>query len=181
MRRWQWLKGVAVGLSALGIMLPPSAQAAGPRKAAASRPATAPVYVDVALKSGGVFSGVLVDPQGKPVEGAEVAIRQGQAVVARAVTNDQGVFEVKGLRGGSYHVAAGQSEGLFRVWAEQTAPPNASAGALIVTGGPTVRGQYGGIDAITLITLGAAITGVTLAAINLNKLNKLENQHPASP
>jgi hypothetical protein len=160
-----------------------SLQAAGPAARPAARATQAPVFVDVALHADSTFVGSLVDPQGKPIEGAAVSIRQGKNEVARTTSGRDGTFAVNHLRGGTYHVVAGQSEGLFRLWAENTAPPSAYERALIVAGGPTVRGQYGGIDAITLITLGAAITGVTLAAINLSKLDDLDDKisTPASP
>ena len=63
---------------------------------------------DVALTSGGVFSGQVVDVQGRPQAGSTVAVSQTQQVVATATTDANGQFSIRGLQGGMYQVVAGQ-------------------------------------------------------------------------
>lgn len=73
--------------------------------------------------------------------GAVVSIRQGDAEVARTVTNADGIFVTKPLKGGQYQVLAGSQAQLFRFWAPGTAPPAALKQAVIVTQHRVIRGQ----------------------------------------
>lgn len=98
---------------------------------------------DVALTSGGVFSGQVVDAQGQPQAGSNVVVSQQQQVVATTTTDQNGQFSIRGLQGGVYQVASGQGMKLYRLWAPDTAPPGARQSALVVTGDQVVRGQGG--------------------------------------
>jgi hypothetical protein len=175
MKEFRILKAVALGLVCLGILVPQTELwAAGLKtKVKSSRKAQTPQIFDVALTAGGTLTGKVLDVQGIAVEGAVVSIRRGRGEVARTVTNKNGTFVVQNLRGGLYQVVAGRSQGLFRFWAPNTAPPSARSQALIVATSQVLRGQAGMVgpdlaDA-TAIILGA--TGAVLGAVALEKAN----------
>jgi hypothetical protein len=86
--------------------------------------------------------GQLVDAQGAPLVEAPVALLAGGKEVVRVASNEQGMFSVQGLKGGVYEVAAPGHHGVYRLWAPRTAPPSASPGVLMVSGGQVARGQY---------------------------------------
>jgi Carboxypeptidase regulatory-like domain len=124
---------MAAAVASLGILLPPSAFA------------TTPVEPtnDVALRSGGLLVGQVVDSQGVAKSGTMVSIRQGQQEVVRTTTDENGVFAAQGLRGGHYQLLTQEGGSDCRLWAADTAPPAARPAALIVSGNDVVRGQYG--------------------------------------
>ncbi len=185
MRTFRIVRRAAVGLACLGTMLPQSgAFAEAPQVLPQPKAVAAPAIIDVALTNGGTMTGAVVKADGSAVEGAVVTMRQGTQQVAQVVTDSNGRYAVTNLRAGVYQVAAGQDQSIYRVWAPETAPPSARPAAVLVTGQQVVRGQFGGVDFVTLTTLGAAITGVTLAGINYSKLNDLEDdvaKIPTSP
>jgi hypothetical protein len=95
---------------------------------------------------------------------------------------------VKSLRGGTYDVVAGQSKGVYRFWAPNTAPPAAKSQVLLVSQPSVVRGQVfggvGNVPPITYAALGTGIAGTTLGAVNMNKIDDIKNQVdkiPTSP
>ena len=121
------LQRAAVGIAALGLLAPPTLLSAA-EPPATERPtesAPAAMISDVALASGGVFSGQVVDVQGRPQAGSSVVVSQPRQVVATATTDEHGQFSIRGLQGGVYQVVAGQGMQLFRLWAADTAPPGA--------------------------------------------------------
>jgi len=124
---------MAAAVACLGTMLPPSAFAASP-----IAPAT-----DVALRSGGLLVGQVVDPQGLAKAGTVVLIRQGEHEVVRTTTDANGVFAAQGLRGGHYQLQTQDGACDCRLWAADTAPPAARPAALVVSGNEVVRGQFG--------------------------------------
>ena len=180
------VRGVAVALATLGTVAPlPSVQAADSSKKA-TRSVHATVAADVSKSSDGVFAGRIVDHTGAIVENAEVVIRQGKAEVSRTRTDSEGMFSVENLKPGAYQVSSGTTEGLFRVWNDETAPPSARKNALIVLGHNGARGQYANCDecppggwcgfrsidpTIALLTAGV-IAAVVLSAITLAKVNE---------
>ncbi|MEX0728607.1 MAG: carboxypeptidase-like regulatory domain-containing protein [Planctomycetaceae bacterium] len=180
MKLVRMIRNAAVALAVTGMVLPhPKVMADGMNsKSEKSSPANA--VRDVALAEGGVLTGVVRDAEGNPLNGAAVAIRQGNEVIASTISDENGEFTIQDLNGGVYVVNAGQSQGVYRLWTEDTAPPSAQTMVDVVSlDEDVVRGQYpgfGGLDVITLVTLGAAIAGVTLAAINLGEINDLQDQ-----
>lgn len=122
----------------MGMILPTAALSAEPQIEPAAP------SLDVALGAEGLFRGQLVDAQGVPQQGVEVAmLYQGQEVV-RSVTDQRGVFAAKGLRGGQYQVVAQNHVANYRLWNAGAAPPVARPAALMVTGSDVVNGQLGG-------------------------------------
>jgi len=180
MNGFRFVKGAAVSLATLSMVFPQARlMADGPQAPArsaakATQVATAP---DVALTTGGTFSGRVVDHTGKVLEGAQVTVRQGKQEVAKTVTNKDGLYTFKNMKGGVYQVASGNTEGVFRVWAERTAPPAAKEHALLVMGENGARGQFGAVDPTLIVLTGGVIAAVVISAITLGKVNDL----PTSP
>lgn len=96
---------------------------------------------DVALGEGGLLVGQVMDRQGVPQAGVEVAILSGDHLVVRTRTDEKGVFAAAGLRGGTYQIATPHGASSIRAWAPETAPPAAREGGLIVVGDEVIRGQ----------------------------------------
>lgn len=183
------VRGVAVTLAAMGVVSPlPSIQAAESSKKV-SRTVHATIAADVSKSTSGQFAGRIVDHTGAVVENAEVVVRQGKTEVFRTRTDSEGMFSVDNLKPGAYQVSSGTTEGLFRVWNDETAPPSARKNALIVLGHNGARGQYSNCDecppggwcgfrsidpTIALLTAGV-IAAVVLSAITLAKVNEIDD------
>jgi hypothetical protein len=129
------LQRVAVALACVGI-LAPQIFAAAPQATQA-----APAVLDVALSSGGVLQGTVVNAQGVAQPGIDVYVGQQGQLIATTRTNDEGQFVVSSLRGGVYQIATSGSNGIYRLWAAQTAPPAAQAKLLVVNDGQIALGQ----------------------------------------
>ncbi|MFO1021788.1 MAG: carboxypeptidase-like regulatory domain-containing protein [Planctomycetales bacterium] len=171
------IRGAMVMLACLGMVCPQmKVYAASPKSAQEKSKTTSSSSVvqavDVSLAKGGVFSGRVVDEQGKAVEGANVTIRQAGRVVATTTTTANGEFTVANLRGGTYDVMAGQSEGVYRMWAVDTAPPSAAAHPMIVSRARIVRGDCCGVPTGNIVgwtALGIGIAALTVGIIALDK------------
>jgi len=134
-------------LACLGMILPVSVVEAAVAQSAPARPHAGQPSIagDVELAARGTLPGQVVDPEGRPVKQLPVALRLWGREVASAKTDQAGRFIIGGLRGGTYHVVAGGTRGLYRIWAPKTAPPAANRELMIVVGGPRVRGNEGPI------------------------------------
>ena len=132
MKTLRFVRGAAVALACLGMFMGQMARAAQP------------LVTDVALGRGGVLQGKVVDRQGAPQAKSPVRVLQGTEVVATAETGSQGEFVVADLRGGVYQIETAQTAGVYRLWAEHTAPPAANEGVLLVAGDEAVRGNQSG-------------------------------------
>ncbi len=169
LRKWQ---GAAVVLACCGLLLPSEACVA-----AGKTPQPKPT--DVALTKAGSLNGAVFSPEGKLIDGATVVISQGENVITRTNTNQDGKFSAPEMKPGVYQVSVGERAANIRVWSAQSAPPKAHQQAVLVTGTPVVRGQYNGffgLDTITLVTVAAATTAAVLAGINHNSINDLEDK-----
>lgn len=176
MNGFRFVKGAAISLAALSMVFPQAQLLAQdspvPTRTAAkaTKVATLP---DVTLTTGGTFSGRVVDHAGKVLEGAQVTVRQGKTEIGKTVTNKEGLYSFKNMKGGVYQVASGNTEGTFRVWAEKTAPPAAKEHALLVMGEKGTRGQFGGADPTLVILTGLVIADLIVDSITLNKVNDI--------
>jgi hypothetical protein len=124
------LNMAAAAFSCLGMLLTPAVQAA---------PTAAPR--DVALQSGGVLLGQVVDAQGAPLAKSSVSIRVAGKEAARALTDQSGKFAVPNLKGGVYEVASVGHADIYRCWAPGTAPPAAQHGLMLVSNNDLIRAQ----------------------------------------
>jgi hypothetical protein len=95
---------------------------------------------DVSLNSG-TFAGQVVDQQGRPIAGAAVSLSQQGAGGVDTVTDASGRFQVSNLAGGVYQITAADTITVCRIWAENSAPPVATDGLLVVSQRDVVRGQ----------------------------------------
>jgi len=172
------VKGAAVVLATLGMVMP------SPRLLAADSKTDAPAVKiakkgqlpDISLATGGVFSGRVVDHTGAPLEGAEVVIKQNKKEVARVVTDHKGLFTHADMKGGVYQVSSGNTDGVFRLWTENTAPPVAKGQALLVMGENGARGQFGGVDPTLFLLTAAVIALLITNGIILNDVQDLKDE-----
>lgn len=130
---------------------------------------------DVTLAKDGTFAGRVVDHGGMPLPNADVVVRQGQREVARTKTDAKGAFAVQNVRDGVYEVASGKTEGRYHLWTSDAAPKVSRDQALLVMGENGARGQYGAVDPVLLLLTAAVIAAVILSAINVDKIDNLQN------
>lgn len=125
------IQTVLAAIACVGMACPPtlSAQPGGIAK-------------DVALRPGGVLVGQVTDQQGAVRAGTKVSVWQNEREVVVTATDANGIFAVKGLRGGQYQLLTHEGQAVCRFWAPETAPPAASDSVVLVTGQDLVRGQW---------------------------------------
>ena len=97
--------------------------------------------VDVALSVTGTLSGAVVDTRGHARGKTAVEVRRGRRLVARALTDANGRYDVSNLPGGLYQVRVDGTETLVRAWAAGTAPRSAAKQLPVIADAPIVRGQ----------------------------------------
>ena len=142
--------------------------------------------LDVSLGKSDTFNGRTVDHTGAPVKGAKVILKQGKAEVGQSLTDSEGRFAVQNLKSGVYQVSCGATEGTYRLWSQQSAPPAAKTQGLLVLGENGARGQYGCCcddgSGVWLCCAGALLAGIAVAAlvIAITANNKSDND-PAPP
>ena len=167
MKTGRLVQSLVVSLATLGMCFPEMVLAAAP-------PAT-PNVVDIALADGGVLHGQVIDLQGGKASGVPVAVKAPNQAIVNATTTNDGHFTVPGLRGGVYQVAAGQGQGVYRLWTANAAPPSAQKNAIVFTQNATApRGTMK-----MLLTNPIVIAGVVATAIAVPVA--LANSHPSSP
>ncbi|MEN6452072.1 MAG: carboxypeptidase-like regulatory domain-containing protein [Thermoguttaceae bacterium] len=167
MRTSRVVRAVAASLAVVGMCLPQAAFASAP-------PAT-PAVVDIALADGGVLRGQVVDLQGKGAVGnVPVTVKAQNREVAKAVTTADGKFAVEGLRGGVYHVSAGEGQGIYRLWSVNTAPPSAQNNAVVYTQNAQPRSTAKMLLANPIVIAGVVATAIAVPVA-------LANSHSSSP
>lgn len=178
MKCFSLVRGAAVALAALGMMIPNApAIAAGPSRAQV-KSVDAKIF-DIALADG-MFKGRVVDHTGAAVEGAAVTIKQNNKEVAHSVTDKSGSFAVANLKTGVYSISSGATEGTYRVWAEKSAPPSAKEQSLLVLGQNGARGNFGYVDGLgTYVIAGIAVAALVVGIIALSESQ--ECHCPQSP
>jgi hypothetical protein len=167
MKMGRLVRGAMIALATLGLCLPEVALAA--------LSPTPPAVVDIAMADGGVLHGQVVDLQGGSTTGIPVSVRAQNQEIVRTTTAKDGQFAVQGLRGGVYQVAAGEGQGVYRLWTANAAPPSAQKSAIVFT-------QCGGSGCGGLKMLLAnpiVIAGVVATAIAVPVA--LANSNPSSP
>lgn len=150
----------AAAIACVGMAMPTSAMAA--------TPAAPAVNSDVALRTGGLLVGQVVDQQGVAKAGMPVSVQFAGKEVVSTTTDANGVFAAKGLRGGQYQLITPQGGSDCRLWAADTAPPSARSAAMVVSGNDVVRGQnpagawIGWMKAHPYITAGTVVTAIAV-------------------
>ena len=166
MKSIRFVRKLSVALATVGLLVPNVGVAIGAQSQPASQQGSSAVkVVDVALVDGGVLNGQVVDGQGAPKANAPVSVHQGKDEVATVVTDKNGDFSVKNMKGGTYVVSTQNVSGVVRAWAPQTAPPSAVKGILLVPNSQAVRGQIAGrfgVGAIVIGTIAATIIAVSI-------------------
>jgi hypothetical protein len=140
MKVTNFLRSVVVATAVCGMLLPHTAMSYAAENAQSIAAQNA-VVRDVALGNGGVMRGQVVDRDGMAREGAIVTIESKGVQVAEARTNAEGLFAVAGLKGGIYAISSDSSSGVVRAWSNDSAPPAAAQGILLVPHDITVRGK----------------------------------------
>jgi hypothetical protein len=123
---------------------------------------------DVALREGGYLTGQVLDAAGAPVAATPVAVVDQGRAVATALTGEDGRFTIVGVKAGVYQVATSKGVTVCRLWAPDTAPPAATADALVVNGDTVVRGGSTcgpGGGAIGFLSNPWVLAGIVAAAI----------------
>ena len=133
MSKLRWFNAAPIVLACWGMLVPTAEIRA--------EEAAKTTISDIALGDGGVARGIVVDGQGRPVDGASVSIKTDAKVVATVVTDDKGEFSVREIRGGVHEVHAPQGAAVFRFWTAKAAPPAAKNRITIVSDAKAVRGQ----------------------------------------
>jgi hypothetical protein len=108
-------------------------------------------------------------------------LKHDNKTLAATVTDKNGMYSFKNVKGGVYNMSSGNTEGIFRVWTEKTAPPTAKEHALLVMGENGARGQFGNIDPTLVVLTAGVIASVVVSAIALNKIDHVSNQVSAIP
>jgi hypothetical protein len=125
------------GIACLGFVVSqPASLLLGATPGAASRS----LKRDVELTPDGQLMGRVVNGQGKLLANKPVLMTRGDHEY-RTVTDRQGKFRVRDLRGGTYSVSVDGTASIVRVWKAGTAPPGARQSALIVTDELLMRAQ----------------------------------------
>lgn len=166
-----FFKGAAVALAMVGIVFPQTQILAGQKQPVKPVVKTMPAnsILDISLSKDGKFTGRTVTQTGNPVEGATVVMKQGNKEVATSVTDRNGQFTMTNVTAGVYQVKTGNTEGVYRVWAEKSAPPSAKPYGLMVVGENGARGQWGCYDdcggCMLCTAVGLAALGVGIATL----------------
>ena len=126
------------------------------------------IIQDVALNPGGKLAIQVVDPQGKPHAGTPIKVRKAGTTVHHSMTGKDGQIVLSRLRPGVYEITSGARGGIYRLWAPQTAPPQATTGILLTDDGGVVRGSRGGWQKAALIGGGIITSGVLGGVIGYN-------------
>ncbi|RMG40700.1 MAG: carboxypeptidase regulatory-like domain-containing protein [Planctomycetota bacterium] len=142
--------------------------------------------LDIALGDGKLLTGRVLTPQGTPAAGVRVALLRGDRALAVAVTDKAGVFGIRNVTPGTYHLATASNVVPCRVWAADAAPPAADGTATLVHQPRVVRGQLP-VPAFIANNPGwvaaAVFAGVAIAAgtVAIVAATDDDNPPPASP
>ena len=177
MNMYTFIRDFSVAVACFGMLIPQAALAAAPNGPAspAGQGGTrvqSSVIRDIALRPGGVLVGQIVTVEGTAQAKAPVSLQQNGKELVRTVTDANGLYAIKGLRGGVYHVVSRQTVETYRLWSPDTAPPAAKDAALMVEGNGVVRGQlFGGILANPWVLTAVIATAIAVPIAISNKSN----------
>jgi len=143
---------------------------------------------DIALNTGGVLKGTVLNGAAQPVAGVPVNMLHQEKIVATTMSNGEGEFTFKGLRNGAHVVQVGMTQESVRLWDTQTAPPAAVENMAIVVDEEAVRGQMatgilpsGPLGTFIANNAGALLLIGGAVAITLGTTLNSNDASPASP
>lgn len=122
---------------------------------------------DVQLRDGGILTTRVVDLQGNPVSGEQVAIQYNGKQIASAVSDSDGLIAVNGMRPGLHAIVTPMGGTMCRLWSTETAPPSAISVPAVVSDAEVVRGQLGAFNLPMLVVTGVSVAAL-LVAVNAN-------------
>ncbi len=133
---------------------------------------------DVVL-TGGKLTGKLLNSNGKPVDGALVAVEKNGKLVGKTVTKSDGSYTVAGLSSGTHTITLADGQFPVRLWSKEAAP--AAAKTQLTVSQTAVRGQFMddcGCPVWGNIAVGAiAVTALIVALVALDEAEEAENQN----
>lgn len=143
MKLHQFLKSTVAALACAGTLIPGGLVQAGETAVRTEASKTANIVRDLSLTKDGILEGQVSDVKKAASSGVVVSVRQvkERKEVHRAKTDDKGRFAVPYLKPGTYYIVAGTGHGVYRVWANDIAPPKALKAARIISDKSLVRGQ----------------------------------------
>ncbi|MDA1053564.1 MAG: carboxypeptidase-like regulatory domain-containing protein [Planctomycetota bacterium] len=100
-----------------------------------------PAVSDVALQENGVLRGQVLTATGTPQAKTQVVLFKSGKVIAATMTDAKGEFAVAGVAPGLYQLESPHAGGVYRVWAQRTAPPAAKSGVLMIGDSSVVRAK----------------------------------------
>jgi hypothetical protein len=150
------MHGCIVALTCFGFLSADLARAAAPAVAKVG---------DVALQAAGAVQGQVLDAQGAPLAGKQVAAVQNGKIMATAVTDSSGRFAMNNLSGGVCEFQTETNRDVYRLWAPRTAPPAAQQRVLLVSDSKVVLGQNCGGNALGWLANPWVLGGLVAAAI----------------
>ena len=164
--------GAVCGLLVVGVICASTARGEGlPKPTAAD---------DAVLTKDGAVVGRYLDDAGQPVDGAVVRLTKGTEILAEAVTDASGVFELKNVQTGAYQIQTGNTTRPVRVWTSDVAPPTAQR-TLTMSSSPVIRGQLTGLGGTgNFLLIGGLIGGMTVGIVEAvdanNAVESLQRQ-----
>ncbi len=122
---------------------------------------------DVQLREGGILTSRVVDLQGNPVVGEQVAVEYNGKQIASSVSDQDGLVAISGLRPGMHFIVTPMGGTACRFWNADAAPPSAISTPAIVSDAEVIRGQFGGFNLPMIVYAGVSVAAI-LIAVNAN-------------
>lgn len=130
---------------------------------------------DVRLREGGILTTRVVDLQGNPVVGEQVAIEYNGKQIASSVSDEDGLVAISGLRPGLHGIVTPMGGTVCRFWPADTAPPAAISVPAVVSDAEVIRGQFGAFNLPMVVYAGVSIAAILIAVNANNSANDSED------
>lgn len=137
------------------------------------------VTQDVKLSKGGILMARIVDLQGNPVVGEQVAVMFRGKEIAAAVSDENGLAAVSGLRPGLHAIVTPTGTTACRLWNADTAPPTATTVPAVVSDAEVIRGQFGAFNLPMFVVLATSVGALVVALDASNTADDAQDQADA--
>lgn len=137
------------------------------------------VVQDVQLHAKGVLTTRVVDLQGNLVVGAHISVMYQGKEIATAVSDDEGVAAISGLRSGLHAIITPTSTTACRFWDAESAPPSATSVPAVVSDEQIIRGQLGAFNVPMFVVLAASVGGLVVGVDAQNQAKDAKDQNKA--